>query len=58
MRCLWFEEATWEPLDESDAIKIEEDHMRKFKGMKLESVAADAKGIKSGDSSLFKFFFY
>ena len=51
VRGLWFEEGSWQPLDEAFAERIEEEHMTHFKGMKIEAATDLVKGLKPGKGS-------
>lgn len=48
LRGIWFEEGSWQPLEESFANQIESDHMAKFKGLRLEEAPESQKGPKLG----------
>ncbi|XP_059177908.1 phospholipase DDHD1-like isoform X2 [Physella acuta] len=46
LRGIWFEEGSWQPLEESFANQIESEHMAKFQGLRLEEAPESQKGPK------------
>ncbi|CAL1526177.1 unnamed protein product [Lymnaea stagnalis] len=46
LRGLWFEEGTWQPLEESFTAEIEAEHLSKFKDKRLEEAPESQKGPK------------
>uniref|UniRef100_A0A2C9K0T3 DDHD domain-containing protein n=1 Tax=Biomphalaria glabrata TaxID=6526 RepID=A0A2C9K0T3_BIOGL len=46
LRGIWFEDGSWQPLEETFTTQIEAEHMTRFKGQRLEEAPESQKGPK------------